>query len=57
MIKFIKFENKNLIAFSNPHDFEIEIIFKKNCNPKVKEMWEKLNRPIDYDTKILRKSR
>ena len=44
--RFKLFENENLIALGNPHDFEVDIYLKDTCNPKVKEMWEKLNQPL-----------
>ena len=39
------FENENvkITRFANG---ETETEFKPNCNPKVKEMWDKLNEPI-----------
>lgn len=55
MFRFILHENDNLIAYGNLDNDKVEIELKPNCDKKVREMWELLNKP--YDTKILHKSR
>ena len=55
IFRFILHENDNLIAYGNLDNDKVEIELKPNCDKKVKEMWELLNKP--YDTKILHKSK
>lgn len=53
--RIVLHENDNLIAYGNLDNDKVEIELKPNCDKKVREMWELLNKP--YDKKILRKSR
>lgn len=44
--KFLLFENRNLKAYGNFENNDVEIELKPDCDGKVRKMWAQLNEPI-----------
>lgn len=57
--KFVLWENKNLKAYGNFENENVEIELKPECDDRVRKMWKQLNEPIRrkpnavYDNKLL----
>lgn len=44
--KFLLFENRNLKAYGNFENDDVEIELKPECDSIVRKMWGQLNEPI-----------
>ena len=45
-MEFIMYENENIIWWANLDNDKLRPEFKPNCPQKIKDMWDKLNKPI-----------